>query len=1467
MANQQSEKDDNDTQMQSSERNFSENELGDLMNALNPVAYKAKILGIQLGIMAPKMKAITEEFRSSLDQLFEILLQRFGQGPFSLQSLLKALRCSSVDKKKLALEIETQFQYSQSESVTLQTSPANTANPVTASATAPPYPQHVTQLSNTANATVMTQSDITRAPYCADQLPLPQQYVRAQNPYIPYQPPFHYHQSQTGNQLPFHYVPLAPAPFYIGTQQQAFSPSHFNEHISNSRSRSVAQQDQSELAHLHQPLPLEPAYISPIVLSKSKSSQQIESNQTPKHTEPRFIQNSIPSSTSLTTVCEETIQSVGEQKSVIGSSLPALSNTTAASENSLTMSQFGKQPLSAVVEFTDYIKEVYRSSEVEKNPEVIKWPPTPSKVFINLVCIDRKTVSPKQADEITQKMVEYGDVDAILRKKTPIEFSSIAQGMPVSQPLIIIEGAPGVGKSTFAWEYCRKWERGEIAQQYKLVLLFRLRDEMITKATSFSDLLNCIYNDSEICDAVQREMKSDHGASILILLEGFDELPKDCRSQSSLFMKIIHGKLPEIHNATVLVTSRPWATHDLHRKCSHRIFQHLEILGFRDEQIEEYIKSIYSDENGFISESARKSLKGLMEYIRTYPQIRACMYIPLNAAIVVSVYQECQRDSCILPKTLTELYFALLQTILLRYLHGHQNYSEQTWQIQSLERDLPKSVYQKLLEISRLAYEGICTKQGKSVKLIYTDLPPCFDSLGLMQSVYQLYVSRGEQVSHNFLHLTVQEFLTAFYISTLSPPEQLEHFQRKDGRMNVVLIFVSGITKLANHSVNALQNLLLKKVDKIFREVGEEKNSMFHIERADVILTTKCIRWIFESQNDHIFSAVMGEKIIELVVKKLTRLEYYSMGYCISNSQSQWMLRIHHGVTEDDIMMLADGANTGHRQGTVIGLTGPVKMGVPDFLDISGTAFHAFLTNFQANLYLKELFLHLQPSILRDISRDSFCSGICDLEILYLKFSSKDEPSSKLDYLLENVNSLALGYLVMQNGVLNETTVQIITSFSQLCYLRLDFFTFSCSDLYTLRNRPKLCVEISNCKFRLKNDDDVTMFASMAAKNSNLFKKLDLTCLGSSISDTGIAALTLSLDHDYVINMYGEMILLPFSASFVALLANIISQNTTVECLSISFEESTSDAAAAHLAKELYHNSSLIKLKLLSSCISDTGAISLAEALCHNTTLQELDLTDNYISDKGVASLADTLLHNNTLENINLSQNKVSEIGAASIAKALHQNTTLQRLNLSYNNICNSGAISLAEALCHNTTLQELDLTDNYISDKGVASLADTLLHNNTLENINLSQNKVSEIGAASIAKVLHQNTTLQRLNLSFNNICNSGAISFAEALRHNTTLQQPSLCASQISTSGATSIAQVLHHNTTLQRLNLSSNHIGYEGVASLAEALHHNSTLQDLNLSNNDIHDNSTLNRLDLFHNSGTFSQLNFPKDRVRL
>ena len=270
------------------------------------------------------------------------------------------------------------------------------------------------------------------------------------------------------------------------------------------------------------------------------------------------------------------------------------------------------------------------------------------------------------------------------------------------------------------------------------MLLLRLRDMGVNEAESLADM---IYHPSKaVVQAVEDELIATLGANTVIILEGFDELPSTCRTEPSVFIRLINGELP---HATVLVTSLPWATQHLHWQCSHRIFQHIEILGFTGKQIEEYVTSVFTDEGKLAGDRARENAKEVMSYIRRYPQIKACMYIPLNSAIVVSVYQESKAGRCILPRTLTELYNALVQTLLLRYLFRHPEYGQREWKIQSLKDDLPPDVYSKLLAMCELAYSGINTDQEGSVQLIFTNLSPEFESLGLMQSVPQLLCDSG----------------------------------------------------------------------------------------------------------------------------------------------------------------------------------------------------------------------------------------------------------------------------------------------------------------------------------------------------------------------------------------------------------------------------------------------------------------------------------------------------------------------------------------------------------------------------------------------------------------------------------------------------------------------------------------------------------------------------------------------------
>ena len=59
----------------------------------------------------------------------------------------------------------------------------------------------------------------------------------------------------------------------------------------------------------------------------------------------------------------------------------------------------------------------------------------------------------------------HGEVDQILKMKTPTSIDDLlaTDGTAGHGPVkfVVVEGPPGIGKSTFAWEVCRRWDEIE----------------------------------------------------------------------------------------------------------------------------------------------------------------------------------------------------------------------------------------------------------------------------------------------------------------------------------------------------------------------------------------------------------------------------------------------------------------------------------------------------------------------------------------------------------------------------------------------------------------------------------------------------------------------------------------------------------------------------------------------------------------------------------------------------------------------------------------------------------------------------------------------------------------------------------------------------------------------------------------------------------------------------------------------
>ena len=435
-------------------------------------------------------------------------------------------------------------------------------------------------------------------------------------------------------------------------------------------------------------------------------------------------------------------------------------------------------------QYRQFLKDCYR----QPLPDDDKLLKTASKHYIQLAIISKKDVTRKQADKFTMKSL-HGLTDEILREKAPIELKNILKPREDGTPVrcVLIEGAPGIGKSTLAWELCHKWEELESVKHYELVILVRLREKKAQEARCLEDLVSCNHtiNKNELLDAIGR------GKGVLIVCDGFDELPYEQQQEDSVYIELIKGRvLPE---ATIIVTSRPSVSADLLSLCQHNIHMHLEVIGFTKVDIKQFAESVFSE----------NILAGFLSYITSNPPIYGMMYIPLNAVIVALIYQDTYDTDMPYPTTMTQLFDGLTRAIIRRHLvstclvPGGYCMPPTLQRIEDI-RKLPPLVVKQLFKLAELAYVGLSNKE-----FVFTDLGEDFEHLGMLKKTTTLNVCTGPGCSYSFLHLTLQEYMAALYFAV----KNVLYYKKSLGR--IILRYLAGICRNHDyHGKSVYQNLV-----------------------------------------------------------------------------------------------------------------------------------------------------------------------------------------------------------------------------------------------------------------------------------------------------------------------------------------------------------------------------------------------------------------------------------------------------------------------------------------------------------------------------------------------------------------------------------------------------------------------------------------------------------------------------------
>ena len=433
-----------------------------------------------------------------------------------------------------------------------------------------------------------------------------------------------------------------------------------------------------------------------------------------------------------------------------------------------------------------------------------------------------------------------------------------------------MDGAPGVGKTTITRKVCIDWSNNELLQGYVMVVLVPLRAIIIRGRTAITvaDLL--CGDDPKLKDAAVNYIQKFSGENVLFIFDGFDELSKQQRTEYSIFLDIIKGD--KLHRSSILVTSRPYTSITL-RNSFAKIDRHVEVLGFTSKQIKRCIFYSLSDKNA----------EQLLLMLKQRLDISSLCYIPLNCRIVLFVFQIEYK----LPETLTELYEKFI-------LHTIKHHAERICRDQaSLDYEviqqnvnklpkLPKLILKQLESLSEIVYTSMTEDRlvFEHDELEAKGGHGCLN-MGLVSSM-ETFLNFDKGHFYQFLHLTIQEFLAALYLSSdkVTDGERLTFMKNcmNDVRFRMTSLFLSGLTALR-----------FIPPDKPFLQRNDKLNfTVRHRDREKLLLFAQQLYESKQLSSTWLLSS-FSSRVFDISMQSLNEFDCLMIAHFLSTTPAQYV--------------------------------------------------------------------------------------------------------------------------------------------------------------------------------------------------------------------------------------------------------------------------------------------------------------------------------------------------------------------------------------------------------------------------------------------------------------------------------------------------------------------------------------------------------------------------------------------------
>jgi len=462
------------------------------------------------------------------------------------------------------------------------------------------------------------------------------------------------------------------------------------------------------------------------------------------------------------------------------------------------------------------------------------------KIFVNVAVLKREYVERLERETLREKKAMWDTYeDNIFEKPYTIsepvkleEIVKLAEKNGKVRGLIL--GKAGIGKSTLCRYVCRKWAQRELWNEFELVVLLETKKwnggivpSIVNSYCNKEEVESYLKTKEELLEELKRK-------KVLLIIDGLDEVNEKMREE-------IKEELAKA-DISYIITSRPQGIE------GDIIFhQRFENIGFRDEDIEKYIRR-YFEEKGEIEKGEK-----LIEFIKENSIAFAVSHIPVMLEIMCHLWLE---DALSAPFTVTELYDRAAKLIVEKNMEKR------------LEIDRHSRDFTRKLEIFCDAYSSVAHAAFKKEEIL---IPrerveeAISNSECSIKELLKLGLIRessyaGEEYYY-FHHLTVQEFFMARYIAKNYTKEKLVEFIREEKfnpRYRRVLLFLVGLFNKDEEKLNLL-----------FSTLKDEPRDL-----AGIYLLTTTLEMLGEVRELNVLKSVNVGEIVEEAQKEIMSIVY-----------------------------------------------------------------------------------------------------------------------------------------------------------------------------------------------------------------------------------------------------------------------------------------------------------------------------------------------------------------------------------------------------------------------------------------------------------------------------------------------------------------------------------------------------------------------------------------------------------------